>query len=543
MSDQLTSATSASTGSTHSGEAENRDDAAQIPAAIISEASTSTSALVVASKMWWVTLLCLALAVWLTWISMPASGPTVRILFPEGHGLKTGDFVRHRGIEVGQVQDVSLSEDLSQITATVVLTPGAEGLAREGTRFWIVRPQLSLTGISGLETAVGAKYIGVSPGDPSGLRRTRFNGLSFAPPDEDTGDGVDVILRGDATHGVTSGAPVTWRGLDVGRILSVSLSPDARFVDVHARIRSEYKRLVRSTSRFWVTSGLGLDVGLSGIKLNADSLSTIVRGGVSFTTLATSETPETIVSGHMFTLFKEADAEWLENNALLPLVDFALPETITIQARKHFSTLGVKRSRNMVFNGVLIQGDVGQIQLLTTSELTNVLVTSAEQSTTDNEKDAAQNAAWTVQLQTDDGLLPIRLMTDADTLNQPEAVDSGKVAPEALSAVARFDIQDDDAAGGLQLPGPVIASSRLRSPGEPEDCCICRQVKTNGKASSIVQSLGREQLESRDGVWVVTTDNGDMSAWNGSPVVALTDGRIIGVFCFEPTGPQVAVLK
>ncbi len=319
--------------------------AAAFPVAAIREAGTATSALFYTSKMWWITVACFALAFWLTWRSIPSNGPTITIQFPDGHGLKSGDAVRHRGIDVGVVSDVALSDDLAQILATVILTPGAAGLACEGTRFWIVRPQLSFSGISGLETAVGAKYVGVSPGDPNGARQKTFNGLTAAPPDENSGNGIDIVLRSDATHGVSVGAPVTWRGIDVGQVLSLSLSPDARFVDVHTRISSEYSRLLRATSKFWVTSGLGVDIGISGVKLNADSLSTIVRGGISFATPTIGEDRSPIAAGHLFVLHDTPDSDWLTAASSLPLVDFQLPPTITIQGTRRTTTLGIPRSQ------------------------------------------------------------------------------------------------------------------------------------------------------------------------------------------------------
>ena len=193
----------------------------QFPVAQIQDVR-ATSALMLSSKMWWVTAICLLLAFWMTWRSIPANGPTIVIQFPDGHGLKSGDAVRHRGIDVGTVSEVVLSSDLSQIAATVTLTPEARNLAREGTRFWIVRPQLSLTGVSGLETAVGAKYIAVSPGDSNGATRKSFDGLAVAPPDEGGDGGIDVVLRGDAGHGVTVGSMMGWRGFVIDSVLPAS---------------------------------------------------------------------------------------------------------------------------------------------------------------------------------------------------------------------------------------------------------------------------------------------------------------------------------
>ncbi len=91
------------------------------------------------SRLWWLTLGCVILAGWLAWTSLPSKGITIVIQFPEGHGLKAGDPIRHRGIDVGQVTDVRLTQDMTSIIATATLLPGSEQLANAGTRFWIVR--------------------------------------------------------------------------------------------------------------------------------------------------------------------------------------------------------------------------------------------------------------------------------------------------------------------------------------------------------------------------------------------------------------------
>ncbi len=180
------------------------------------------------SRMWWATLAALAVAGVLVWQSMEQAGPEISIDFPEGHGLKVGDFVRHRGIDVGHVDRIELADDLKNIEVGITLLHGADGLAREGSRFWIVRPQLSLTEVRGLETAVGAKYIAVRPGTTDGNQCRKFVGLA-APPAGDLDErGMEIVLRGDESFGLYAGAPVAWRGVDVGEVLSVNLASDTR---------------------------------------------------------------------------------------------------------------------------------------------------------------------------------------------------------------------------------------------------------------------------------------------------------------------------
>ena len=491
------------------------------PVADIREVRAVTSALFLRSKLWWVTVACFVLAFWLTWSSIPSVGPSITIRFPDGHGLKAGDAVRHRGIEAGIVESVALSDDLSQITATVTLTPGAAGLAREGARFWIVRPQLSLAGVSGLDTAVGAKYIGVSPGDPDAPQHSRFEGLGAAPPDENSGEGIDVVLRSDSKHGVTVGAPVTWRGVDVGQILSINLSPDARFVDIHARINSEYMRLLRTSSKFWVTSGLGIDVGLSGVRLNADSLSTIVRGGVSFATLAVSKEKTPVTSGQMFQLHDKPEAAWLSTASSLPLIDFDLPPTLIIQGSRRSSLLGISRTQKFTVNGVLVKRG-GQTHILTAAD---ALPEATAESTVSGDKAALEYIISSPQ------------STDSQTLMMvPPVLPTGSSeSTEKTKTSGSASLLFVDESGQL----PTIDYNNFRIPSEPEECCLCRSVKADDDASTVIQSISLNQLKLDGTDWTVNMDGEDLSPWHGAPVISLQDGKIIGLFVAGKKGAMI----
>ncbi len=490
------------------------DPGTVFPMANIREAKATASSLILKSRMWWAALACVVIAVWLTWLSLPSRGPAIVIRFPDGHGIKAGDAIRHRGIEAGIVERVSLSEDLSQITATVILTPGAAGLAREGTRFWIVRPLVSLDGVSGLETAVGAKYIGVSPGDPSSAGQSSFDGLSAAPPDENSGEGIDIVLRSDARHGVSAGAPVSWRGMEVGRILSLNLSPDARFVDLHAQISADYRRLLRPTSQFWVTSGLGVDIGLSGVRLNADSLSTVVRGGVSFATPTVGKDKAPVTPGQIFKLHGKLDPAWLTAASSLPLIDFELPPTVTVRVTRKTSLLGISRNRKFMANGLLLTTKGGIPKILTAS---NIFPAPASDSDSAEQKPSA--AEYEIRSSLTESTVTVL------STRRGDGSDGGFAWLPCAEA-------------GDTIPGADM--SILREPLQPEECCLCRSVKSDDETSSVIQSIGRDQLKATDTLWSVTTDSGDLSPWHGAPVISMQDGKVIGVFIAGKTGPMIA---
>lgn len=281
------------------------------PVAEVKPTNAFTSGRIFASKLWWITLVCLLVASYLAWQAHRPTGLEITIDFPEGHGLKAGDALRHRGIDVGVVSEIELAPDLHGVRATVMLEQSATAIANEKSEFWIVRPLLSLTNISGLETAVGAKYIAVHPG-PSQSGRTRsFQGRKTPPAVTIDEDGTEIVLLGEESYGISAGSPVTYRGIRVGQIHKVDLAKQARQVAIYARVDEAYSGLLRRGSKFWKTSGVDVDFGLKGFHLSTESLEAIARGGVSFLTPEGDENEMQFVqSGHEFELAAKMEKEW-----------------------------------------------------------------------------------------------------------------------------------------------------------------------------------------------------------------------------------------
>jgi paraquat-inducible protein B len=267
------------------------------------------------SILWFVPVLAVGLVGVLFFQAYAQRGPLVSIAFSNGEGLRAGDPVMFRGVQVGKVRDVALAPDLSGVRAQVELKRDAAGLAVEGTRFWVVRPELSLTRVSGLETLLGPRYIEADPGPAGGAAARTFQGLQTPPRGAGRGlpgaeGGLELTLSGTRLGSVTPGSPVVYREVRVGSVLAADLSADARTVDVQVRIDPAYVHLVRDNSRFWNVSGIGVDLGLGGLKLRAGSLESVLAGGIAF---ATPTKPGAQVSaGHRFELAESADDAWLK---------------------------------------------------------------------------------------------------------------------------------------------------------------------------------------------------------------------------------------
>lgn len=220
---------------------------ASFPTAVVvpTRAARSTT------RLWWLTLVTVVGAIALVAMSLKSHGPTIKIRFAEGHGLKAGDVLRFRGIAVGEVTEVVLTPDLGRVAVKVQLEPKATHVARRGSQFWIERPRVSLSRVSGLETVVGAKFLGVIPGPSDGPAATEFDGIE-SPPTLNEPESIEITIRFREGHGLQVGDPLRHRGIVVGEVTSVDLNHELSAVAVRVRLVGEAHHLAREGTQFWV---------------------------------------------------------------------------------------------------------------------------------------------------------------------------------------------------------------------------------------------------------------------------------------------------
>jgi paraquat-inducible protein B len=235
-------------------------------------------------------------------------GPTVTISFSDASGVRPGQTeIRYRGVPVGRVDRVELSDDQNRAVVVGRLRSEASSLARAGAVFWIVRPEVRLGDVSRLGTIVSGPYIEVRPG--SGEARWQFSGLERAPLPERPG--LKLILAAPQLGPVRRESPLLYRGIAVGSVTDIDLSRDATVAHVEVVVYRRYARLVRIGSRFWTVGDVDVSVSLfRGVQIDLDSLRSMLTGGIAFATPETSNVPP-VKDGAVFPLHDKPDKEWL----------------------------------------------------------------------------------------------------------------------------------------------------------------------------------------------------------------------------------------
>ena len=235
--------------------------------------------------IWIIPVVAAIIAGWIALKNFLEQGPTITIQFQSAEGIETGKTrIKHKSVDVGVVRAVRLSRDLKSVLVSAELDrhAGSRFLA-EDTRFWIVRPRIAGGQVSGLTTLLAGSYIGADPGTSSGEKR-EFVGLETPPAVTADEAGKQFTLRGEDLGSLDVNSPVYYRGVLAGRVVSTDLAPDGRSVQVGIFVQAPYDKLVSMDTRFWNASGVEATLDANGVKVNTQSLITVLLGGVAFET-------------------------------------------------------------------------------------------------------------------------------------------------------------------------------------------------------------------------------------------------------------------
>jgi paraquat-inducible protein B len=260
------------------------------------------------SIVWLIPLVAAAVGLYLAYWAWSEQGPTITIVFESAEGLEAGKTkLKYKEVDVGLVDSVELTEDLSQVQVTASLVQGLSDYLTENTHFWVVRAEVSAGQISGLGTFLSGAYIAVDPSEEGDYTRG-FIGLEKAPVVTSDKPGTLFELRARELGSVEVGSPVYYRWLRVGQVAGYSLDEVGESVAVQVFVESPHDRRIRSTTRFWNASGLDAVITAEGIQIDSPSLISMLVGGIAFETPATVTVALDVPEHMVFELYPNKQA-------------------------------------------------------------------------------------------------------------------------------------------------------------------------------------------------------------------------------------------
>jgi paraquat-inducible protein B len=257
------------------------------------------------SLVWFIPIVAALVGVWVAVTRIMAEGPVVTLVFQSAEGLEAGKTkVHYNGVDIGTVTAIRLSQDHQRVIITIQMAPKTEGFLVDDTRFWVVRPRISGANVTGLGTLISGAYIGMEIGS-SKERRLDFVGLETEPVITGGAPGRFFVLKTENLGSLDTGTPLFFRRLQVGEVSSYALDPDGKLLTVKVFVRAPYDQYVNPNTRFWHASGFDVSLSASGLKVQTQSVLSILIGGIAFETDPTLPVASPAEAGSVFTLYSD----------------------------------------------------------------------------------------------------------------------------------------------------------------------------------------------------------------------------------------------
>ncbi|MZI93276.1 MCE family protein [Vibrio sp. CAIM 722] len=240
-------------------------------------------------------------------------GSLITLRSSENYGVKAGTPLEYQGVNIGSVTHVTPNFSGNEMTFMVQIKPEySQYVARTGSRFWVAKANISLHGVDNVDKLLHPT-INVAPGQGKETHQFELSSSAYQQ------NGVRFVLQSPMRHSLSPNTPVYFRQIEVGRVLDVKLGDLADRVVSTIEIKPQYAYLIRTNTVFWNTSGVNVSIGITGAKVKAGTLDSLVRGGVSFATPPANGALKPIAeSGHAFRLHESAEDEWTQWQTPIP---------------------------------------------------------------------------------------------------------------------------------------------------------------------------------------------------------------------------------
>jgi len=257
--------------------------------------------------VWIIPSIAAVIGLWLAIDAIGDLGRTITIHFDTAEGLEAGKtLIRFKDVNIGEVKTVTLSKDQKHVLVTARIDKTAQELIVEDAQFWVVRPRFTGGQLSGVSTLLSGAYISVG-GGKSKKHKREFVGLEVAPVMTSDSPGRQFQLRAEHLGSIDIGAPIYFRHIKAGEVTAYDLNKDGRGVSLKVFIQAPYDQFVGASTRFWNASGIDIALDANGVRVQTQSIVSVLLGGIAFETPPNVASDAPAAANSIFTLHHDRD--------------------------------------------------------------------------------------------------------------------------------------------------------------------------------------------------------------------------------------------
>ena len=263
------------------------------------------------SVIWILPLIILGILSWIAYESYMKKGTNITVVFKSAEGLKEGVTpLEYKGLQLGKVTKIDMHEDLKNVKVNILVRSDvAKYVANESSEFWIKKPTISLTKVSGLNTLISGYKIELSPKLKTqdeyekSEEKLDFTGLDTQPNDELDNEGYYISLMASDKDNVEVGTPIFYNKFQIGEIISKEFVYEKVYFTAY--IYDKFNYLINKSSKFVINEALKVNYGASGLNIELGSLYSALVGGITVVTMNKDE--EKILKDEVYLLYSNKD--------------------------------------------------------------------------------------------------------------------------------------------------------------------------------------------------------------------------------------------
>jgi len=241
------------------------------------------------TSIWIVPFIAMIIAGWLAYQYYAERGPEIRIFFEKNEGLVAGQSqIKYRNVPVGLITKVALEKDGDGVVVIARMDKSVTPFLNEYAKFWIVKPEFGITGVTGLDTLISGTYVQMYSLKKGKEFKEKFHGLNYAYRDNSGGKYfVLTSEKGDST--IKKGTPVYLQNIEVGKVEYVLLGFNKVKVDIIIFIDKPYVPYIHTDSKFWIRNTMNVALNNGNLDVQVAPLVDLIQGAIEFSSSGKDE--------------------------------------------------------------------------------------------------------------------------------------------------------------------------------------------------------------------------------------------------------------